>query len=110
MGHYDRGFSSGAVAFSFLSGALLGAGLAFLLTPQPGDETRRMVRGYAKKAGDDIYGLAQGARGNVEGVVEQGKDLLEEGKKILGSAYESGKEAVRRKRERFAADEAERTE
>ncbi len=109
MGHYDEGFSSGAVAFSFLSGALLGAGLALLLTPQPGDETRRMIRGYAKKTEDDICGLAKEARGNVENVVEQGKDILEEGKKILGSAYESGKEAVRRKKERFAADEAEQT-
>lgn len=109
MGHHDEGFSSGAVAFSFLSGALLGAGLAFLLTPQPGDETRRMLRGYAKKAEDDIYGLAKDARGNVENVVEQGKDLLEEGKKILGSAYESGKEAVRRKKEQFTANEAEQT-
>ena len=109
MGHYDEGFSSGAVAFSFLSGALLGAGLAFLLTPQPGDETRRMIRGYAKKAEDDISGLAKDVRGNVDNVVEQGKDLLEEGKKILGSAYESGKEAVRRKKERFAAGEAEQT-
>ena len=109
MGHHDEGFSSGAVAFSFLSGALLGAGLAFLLTPQPGDETRRMIRGYAKKAEDDIYGLAKDARGNVETVVEQGKDLLEEGKKILGSAYESGKEAVKRKKEQFTAGEAEQT-
>ncbi len=107
MGHYDEGFSSGAVAFSFLSGALLGAGLALLLTPQPGDETRRMIRGYAKKAEDDLYGLANDARGNAESVVEHGKDLLEEGKKILGSAYESGREAVRRKKERFAAGEAE---
>ena len=109
MGHHDEGFSSGAVAFSFLSGALLGAGLAFLLTPQPGDETRRMLRGYAKKAEDDISGLAKDVRGNVETVVEQGKDLLEEGKKILGSAYESGKEAVRRKKEQFTAGEAEQT-
>tara|TARA_B100000315_G_scaffold258674_1_gene311648 strand:+ start:9291 stop:9617 length:327 start_codon:yes stop_codon:yes gene_type:complete len=108
MGHYDEGFSSGAVAFSFLSGALLGAGLALLLTPQPGDETRRMIRGYAKKAEDDISWIAKDARGNVENAVEHGKDLLEEGKKILGSAYESGKEAVRRsKKERFAAGEAE---
>ncbi len=107
MGHYDEGFSSGAVAFSFLSGALLGAGLALLLTPQPGDETRRMIRGYSKKAEDDISALANETRGNVENVVEQGKDLLEEGKKILGSAYESGKEAVRRKKERFKAEEAE---
>ncbi|MCH8037849.1 MAG: YtxH domain-containing protein [Proteobacteria bacterium] len=109
MGHHDEGFSSGAVAFSFLSGALLGAGLAFLLTPQPGDETRRMIRGYAKKAEDDIYGIAKDARGNVENVVEQGKDLFEEGKKLLGSAYESGKEAVRRKKEQFTAGEAEQT-
>jgi len=109
MGHQDEGFSSGAVAFSFLSGALLGAGLAFLLTPQPGDETRRMIRGYAKKAEDDIYGLAKDARGNVDTVVEQGKDLLEEGKKVLGSAYESGKDAIRRKKEQFAAEGVEQT-
>ncbi len=107
MGHYDEGFSSGAVAFSFLSGALIGAGLALLLTPQPGEETRRMIRGYAEKAEEDMYGIAKEARGNVESAVGQGKDLLDEGKKILGSAYESGKEAVRRKREKLAGGDAE---
>ena len=106
MGHhqYDEGFSSGAIAFSFLSGALLGAGLAFLLAPQPGTETRRMIRGYAQKAEDDLCDIARDARGNVETVMEQGKDLLEEGKKILGAAYESGKDAVRRTKEGFVAE------
>ena len=106
MANYDEGFSSGAVAFSFLSGALLGAGLALLLTPQPGEETRRMIRGYAKRAESDIYGLAREATDNVEDAVEKGKDLLQEGKKILGAAYESGKDAVKRKRSKFSADEA----
>ena len=44
-GHSDLG-----LAFAFLSGALLGAGLALLLAPQPGTDTRQQVGEWMKQA------------------------------------------------------------
>jgi gas vesicle protein len=46
----DRGHTDLALAFAFLAGALLGAGIAILLAPQSGAETREQVAAWAKRA------------------------------------------------------------
>lgn len=45
--HSDMG-----MAFAFLAGALVGAGLALLLAPKPGEETRAQVADWMKQAQD----------------------------------------------------------
>jgi len=44
MRHEEGGFSAGSVLLSFLLGGMVGAGLALLLAPQSGVETRRKIR------------------------------------------------------------------
>lgn len=39
---------------AFLTGALIGAGVALLFAPQPGTERRGKLRGYANRAKDDL--------------------------------------------------------
>lgn len=39
----DNGHSDLTVAFAFLAGALVGAGVALLMAPKPGTETRAQV-------------------------------------------------------------------
>ena len=46
----DRGHSDLALAFTFLAGAILGAGIALLLAPQSGAETREQVADWARRA------------------------------------------------------------
>jgi gas vesicle protein len=46
----DRGHSDLALGFAFLAGALLGAGIALLLAPRPGAETRAQVADWARRA------------------------------------------------------------
>ena len=54
----DRGSSAAAVVLAFLSGAALGVVAALLLAPQTGRESREQLRGYARRAEDDLRDVA----------------------------------------------------
>ena len=65
------------VTVAFLAGALIGAGVALLLAPQPGGELRRMLSIYASRAGEDL--MERGRRA-WDTSVERGKEYLESGR------------------------------
>ena len=56
--------------FSFLTGAAVGAGLALLFAPQTGKETRRQIKDFSEKLGNDV-------KDSVEKISEKAKDLIE---------------------------------
>jgi gas vesicle protein len=92
----EEGFSSGSILLSFLLGGMVGAGLALLLAPQSGPETRKKIMDIAddvkEKAGDYV---AQ-AREKVVATVEKGKGFVDEKKSLIATAFEAGKEAYER--------------
>ncbi len=96
----DRGSSTASILLAFLSGAALGVVAALLLAPQSGRESREQLRGYARKAEDKLRDLAGRAGEAFEEVVEQGRDFVESKKSVLREAFEAGREAMRRERER----------
>ena len=96
MAAEDNGFSSGAVAFAFLAGAIVGVGAALLLAPQSGAETRKMLRNYAEKAEEEALEKAKEAKVAIEKAIEQGKQFVNEKKTVLTAAFEAGKEAMRK--------------
>ena len=98
MAAEDNGFSSGAVAFAFLAGAIIGVGAALLLAPQSGAETRKLLRSYAEKAEEEAIEKAKEAKVTIEKAVEQGKQFINEKKTVLTAAFEAGKEAMRKER------------
>jgi gas vesicle protein len=100
----DRGFSPGAVGLAFLSGALVGAAVALLMAPQSGRETREQLRGYARKAEDDLRDLAGKATEAFDHAVEKGREAIHEKKSILSEALDAGREAMRRERDRLAGE------
>lgn len=59
---------------SFLSGAAIGAGLALLFAPQSGKETRKKIKDFAEKVGDDVKdgydNLTDKARSFIDGSKE----------------------------------------
>ena len=65
----DRGSSAAAIVLVFLSGAALGAVAALLLAPQTGRESREQLRGYARRAEDNLWDLADRAGETFEEVV-----------------------------------------
>jgi gas vesicle protein len=101
----DRGSSAAAVVLVFLSGAALGAVAALLLAPQTGRESREQLRGYARRAEDNLWDLAGRAGETFEEVVGEGKEFADSKKSILREAFDVGREAMRRERDRLRGED-----
>lgn len=104
MADDDRGFSPGTVILAFLSGTLMGAAAALLLAPQAGRETREQLRGYAKKTEENLHDLAGKAGEAYEQALEKGREFVQEQKSVLTEAFEAGREAMKRERERLSGE------
>jgi len=76
---------------NFIVGALVGAGLALLLAPAAGRDTRRRLGDSAKKIGDGARNAIGRTRDSVRGIKEDAR-----------SAMQRGREEYRRSRERRA--------
>lgn len=101
----DRGSSSAGVLLAFLSGAALGTVAALLLAPRAGQESREQLRGYARRAEGNLRDLAGLAGETVEEVVEEGKEFVDSKKAVLREAFDAGREAMRRERDRLREED-----
>jgi gas vesicle protein len=97
----DRGCSLGAVGLAFVTGGMAGAAVALLLSPQSGRESREQVRGYARRAGEQVHELADTATQVLEQAVDKGREFVQEKKSVLTEAVEAGRAAMSRERERL---------
>ncbi|HIJ60167.1 MAG TPA: YtxH domain-containing protein [Nitrospirae bacterium] len=92
----DDGFSAGAILLSFVLGGIVGAGVAMLLAPQSGIETRKKIRDFVDDVSEKATDYASHTREKVMSTVEKGKDFIDEKKAALATAFEAGKEAFER--------------
>ena len=97
----NRGCSLGAVGLAFVTGGLAGAAVALLLAPQSGRESRELVRGYARRAEEQVHELADTATQVLEQAVDKGREFVQEKKSVLTEAVEAGRAAMSRERERL---------
>lgn len=65
---------------SFAVGALVGAGIALLLTPAAGTDMRRRLGHTARKVGTGARNVIDKARGTVDGVREDARIAVERGR------------------------------
>ena len=47
MSEEERGYSAGSTLLAFFLGGLVGAGVALLIAPKSGPETRKIIKEYA---------------------------------------------------------------
>ncbi|MBD0306523.1 MAG: YtxH domain-containing protein [Nitrospiraceae bacterium] len=99
----ERG-SSAAVLLAFLGGAALGAVAALLLAPQSGRESREQLRGYARRAEENLRDVAGQAGEALGAVLDHGKEFVESKKSVLRQAMDAGREAMKREGERMRGD------
>ena len=99
----ERGTSLGAVLLAFLSGAAVGAVGALLLSSQASEESRERLQRYAKRTEENLRELAGKAGVTLDKAVEKGREFVAENKTVLTEAYQAGREAMRRERERLSA-------
>ena len=76
----DRSLTGIAVAF-FLVGAAVGAGIALLVAPQSGKQTRRMLQRRYEDAADAVAEKAGAIR-------DRGRDLIDEAKDKVAEVRE----------------------
>ena len=77
--------NGGSMMGGFLLGAVVGAGLALILAPMAGDETRRQIGAAARK-------LRDGAKGQMDLAMNAAKDGVGD----VGAAIGAGKDEFRR--------------
>jgi gas vesicle protein len=82
----------GIAAFGI--GALIGAGVALLLAPKSGAETRNLLRGYVARGKDEIHERSRQARATLDAAVDRGKQAYDSGKAVVREALETGKETT----------------
>lgn len=95
---------SGSIFLSFLLGGLVGAGVALLLAPKSGKETRQQIRGLADEVKDKAENYVEQAKGRVTSAIEKGKGFVEEKKSVITTAVEAGKDAYEKEKERLAKE------
>ncbi len=103
---------------SFLLGAALGAGIALLLAPQSGEETRRdikrravRVKDAAREAAGDISDTVvdhyEQAKKSVEGTIDSARQAIDMKKAQATEAIRAGREAAAQARAELEARLAE---
>lgn len=102
MKHEEGGYGAGPLIFSFFLGGLVGAGVALLLAPKSGRETREKIKEIAEEAVEKAEGVIEQVKGKITTAVEKGKGLYEEKKSIVTTAIEAGKEAYEKEKEKLA--------
>ena len=100
----DKGCSVGAMGLAFVGGGLVGAAMALLLAPQAGRESREQLRGYARRAEDNVHELADKVTGVLGQAVDQGHEFVQEKKSVVTEAVEAGRAAMQRERERLSGE------
>ena len=85
----------------------MGAAAALLLAPQSGRESREQLRGYARRAEEDVHELAEQAAQVFGQAVDRGRECVHETQAVLTEAVEAGRTAMQRERERPACEKHE---
>ena len=101
MGNEESGRSTGSIILAFFIGGLVGAGVALLLAPQPGKETRQKIKELAGDVKEKATEYAGKVKGEVTSTVGKGKEILEEKKSLVTAAVEAGKEAYQKEKEKL---------
>jgi gas vesicle protein len=109
----NDGCGGGSVLFSFILGAIVGAGVAIMYSPSTGAENRRKlselkdeVMERTSDLREEAHGKYDETRDRLDKSIAKGKDIIEKQKGILSTAIEAGKEAYNKERESQPADEA----
>ena len=99
-----RGCSLGAVGLAFVSGGLVGAAVALLLAPQSSRESRDQLRGYARRAKENVHELADKATHVLDKAVDKGHEFVQEKKSVVNEAVEAGRTGMQGERTRLPGE------
>lgn len=93
--------SAGNTLLSFLTGTVIGAGIALLYAPRTGTETREILSDYGNDLRDKTRNLPESLRDSAEDIAEHGKHLISKGRDLIEQGTEmanSGKDFLDNKK------------
>ncbi len=96
MDNQETKCSGQAVALAFLGGAVAGVVVGLLFAPKSGEEARRALKGYARRA-EEVLEKAKEARAAVDQTIESGKHFITEKTADVEAAVNAGREAMKEK-------------
>jgi gas vesicle protein len=76
-------------------GAFIGAGVALLLAPKSGAETRNLLRGYMERGKDEIHERSRQAKATLDSAIDRGKQAYDSGRTMAREPLETGKDTAR---------------
>ena len=95
---------------AFITGALVGAGIALLFAPQAGSQMRGLLRDYATRAKDEFDEAVDRGAEVLDNTVERGHEFVEKGKEALHETCrqakgfaEAGRKAVNETKDELAS-------
>jgi len=68
-----------------------------LLAPKPGEETRRVLKGYGRKAEEEVLEKAKEARAALDRAIKRGEHFLAEKTADVEAAVKAGRETIKEK-------------
>ncbi len=93
-----------SVILPFFIGGVIGAGVALLLAPKSGRETRQLMKDTAEDVKEKAGQYVGQAKEAVGSVVGKGKGLFQEKKTVIATAIEAGKEAYQKEKEKLTKE------
>ena len=90
-------FGTGRCTRILRGGAVAGVVAGLLLAPKSGEETRRALKGYARKAEEEVLEKAKEARAALDEAIERGKDFIAEKAADVEAAAKAGRETMKDK-------------
>jgi len=97
----ERG-SAPVILLAFLLGGVVGAGLAFLFAPLSGKETRDRIKDLVEEVKEKAEGAVEEIKDKVKETLDMGKKTLEEKKSIVTAAFEAGRDAMEKEKEKLS--------
>lgn len=97
MDNQETRGSAQAVALAFLGGAVAGVVAGLLLAPKSGEETRRDLKRYARRAEEEVLAKAREARAALDETIERGNHFIAEKDADVEAAVKAGRETVKEK-------------
>ena len=95
MDNQETKCSGQAVVLAFLGGAAAGVVAGLLLAPKSGEETRRGLKGYARRAEEEALEKAKDTGAALDQTIEGGKHFIAEKTADVEAAVKAGREAMK---------------
>jgi gas vesicle protein len=92
----DNNGDLGSFLAGFVIGGLIGAGVALLMAPQSGEETRAIIKEKSIELRDRAVDTVEEAQKQVEEMQERGKQVYEEQVQRVQAAVDAGKKAIKK--------------